>query len=86
MTITTVSARDFARDLATAKKATRSGPVFITDRGKPALALLQIEDYYRLAGLGPQSLLDAMDAIACPPGIHFEPQRVGDLPREVDFN
>lgn len=85
MSITTVSARDFARDLATAKKATDSGPVFITDRGKPALALLKIDDYYQLAGRKPRSLLDAMDAIVCPPGIIFEPQRAPDLPREADF-
>ena len=43
MTITTVSSRDFARDLATAKKAAGTGPVFVTDRGRPAYALLKIE-------------------------------------------
>lgn len=79
--ITTVSARDFARDLAGAKKAASAGPVFITDRGKPALTLLTIEDYYRLAGAKPRSLLETMDAIACPPGIGFDPQRVPGAPR-----
>ncbi|MCW5222777.1 type II toxin-antitoxin system Phd/YefM family antitoxin [Verminephrobacter aporrectodeae] len=85
MTITTVSSRDFARDLATAKKATSAGPVFITDRGRPALALLRIEDYYRLAGEKPRTLLDAMDAIACPPGIDFPAERVRDWPRETEL-
>ena len=69
MSITTVSSRDFARDLAQAKRATTSGPVFVTDRGKPTFALLKIEDYYKLAGEKPRSLLDIMDSL---PGGHFE--------------
>jgi hypothetical protein len=32
MSITTVSAREFARDLAHAKRATTRGPVFVTSR------------------------------------------------------
>ena len=69
MTITTVSSRDFARDLANAKKAASAGPVFVTDRGRPTYALLRIVDYYRLAGDKPKSLLAVMDAI---PGGDFE--------------
>ena len=69
MPITTVSSRDFARDLAQAKRATTSGPVFVTDRGKPTFALLKIEDYYKLAGEKPRSLLDIMDSL---PGGQFE--------------
>jgi len=45
MALTTVSARDFARDFASAKKAANSGPVIVTDRGRPTYALLKIEDY-----------------------------------------
>lgn len=86
MQITTVSARDFAHDLAKAKRATRSGPVFITDRGKPTLALLKIEDYYELIGEKPRTLLDVMAAIPCEPGIAFEAPRLRDLPREVDLS
>ena len=69
MTITTVSSRDFARDLANAKKAAGTGPVFVTDRGRPTYALLKIEHYYKLAGAKPKSLLALMDAI---PGGNFE--------------
>ncbi len=69
MSITTISARDFARDLAQAKRATTEGPVFVTDRGKPTFALLKIEDYYKLAGEKPRSLLDVMDSL---PGGDFE--------------
>lgn len=48
MTITTLSSREFNQDTGRAKKAARSGPVFITDRGRPAHVLLTIEDYRRL--------------------------------------
>jgi hypothetical protein len=52
MALTTVSARDFARDFASAKKAANSGPVIVTDRGRPTYALLKIEDYYKLTASG----------------------------------
>lgn len=35
---------------ALAKRATKRGPVFITDRGKPSHVLLAFDDYVRLAG------------------------------------
>lgn len=44
MTITTLSSREFNQDTSSAKKATRQGPVIITDRGRPAHVLLSIED------------------------------------------
>ena len=50
MSITTLSSREFNQDTSRAKKAASEGPVFITDRGKPAHVLLSIEDYQRLAG------------------------------------
>ena len=51
MTITTISSREFNQDTSGAKKAASKGPVFITDRGKPAHVLLSIEDYQKLTGL-----------------------------------
>lgn len=80
MTVSTFSSRDFTRDVGAAKRAAADGPVFITDRGRPAYALLKIEDYYRLAGTRPRTLLEVMDAV---PGgdLDFEPPRVdGALP------
>jgi prevent-host-death family protein len=50
MAITTFSSRDLNQNVTRAKKATRGGPVFITDRGKPAHVLLSIKEYQRLAG------------------------------------
>ena len=76
MAIHTYSSRAFARDVGAAKRAAAAGPVFITDRGRPAFALLKIEDYYRLAGQQEASLLDLMDAIPGGTGIEFEPPRL----------
>ncbi len=78
MSVTTISARDFARDLAQAKRATMGGPVFVTDRGKPTFALLKIEDYYKLAGEEPRSLLSVMDSLPGG-GPEFSPPRLDSL-------
>ena len=72
MIITTVTSRELNQDVGSAKKASKSGPVFITDRGKPAHVLLSIEDYRRLAGKG-RSLVEALSL----PGlarIEFDPR------------
>ena len=45
---TTFSSREFNQDTGRAKKAAADGPVFITDRGRPAHVLLSIEDYQKL--------------------------------------
>ena len=53
MGTTTLSSREFNQDSARAKRAAASGPVFITDRGKPAHVLLSIAEYHRLTGTEP---------------------------------
>lgn len=50
MSITTLSSREFNQHASEAKKAAQKGPVFITDRGRPAHVLLSIDDYQRLIG------------------------------------
>ncbi|SAK69812.1 prevent-host-death protein [Caballeronia temeraria] len=83
MTITTLSSRELNQDVTRAKKATKNGPVFITDRGKPAHVLLSIEEYQRLAG-NKRSLVDALSM----PGladIDVEFPRSRALPKEADF-
>lgn len=50
MTITTLSSRQFNQDASKAKKAALAGPVFITDRGRPAHVLLTFEAYKQLTG------------------------------------
>lgn len=84
MTLTTFSSRDFTRDVSAAKRAANEGPVFITDRGQPAFALLKIDDYYRLTAENPKSLLDIMDAVEGG-DFEFEPPRLTDTLRPVDL-
>ena len=59
----TVSSRDFARNVGKAKRLATDGPVFITDRGRLAFALLKIEDYYRIVGKAEMSLMELMDSM-----------------------
>ena len=84
MGVTRLSSREFNQDTSRAKKAARNGPVFITDRGRPAHVLLSIEDYQRLVGSG-KSLLDA---VAAWDGgdFDFEPSTMkGELFRPADL-
>ena len=84
-TITTLSSREFNQDTSRAKKAARKGPVFITDRGRPAHVLLTIEDYQAITR-GPMTLAQAL---AQPEGadIEFDPPRLrGPLAKPVDFS
>ena len=85
MSIHTVPSRDFARDVGRAKRLAAEGPVFITDRGRPAFALLKIEDYYALTSTRQRSLLDIMDAI---PGgeFEYEPPRIDGDFKTVEFD
>jgi prevent-host-death family protein len=84
MTVTTFSSREFNQDTSRAKKAARNGPVFITDRGRPAHVLLTIEDYQRMSA-GTASIIDmlAMPGIE---DIDFEPGRVGTIFRPADLS
>jgi hypothetical protein len=50
MTITTLSSRQFNQDASRAKKAALAGPVFITDRGRPAHVLLTFDEYKKITG------------------------------------
>lgn len=81
---TTISSREFNQDAGGAKKAARRGPVFITDRGRPAHVLLSIDDYHKLAGKQPNivKLLAMKDGGA----ISFEALRLRKgLRRNVKF-
>lgn len=84
MCITTINSRTFNQDASGAKRAAQNGPVFITDRGKPAHVLLSIEAYKRLTG--PQESI--LDLLADPKAADapFEPDRLNILTRPVDFS
>jgi len=76
MPVHTFSSRDFTRDVSAAKRAAADGPVFITDRGRPAFALLTINDYYRITSQSNTTLLAIMDGIPGGDGVDFEPPRL----------
>jgi len=85
MPVHTLSSRDFTRDVSAAKQAAADGPVFITDRGRPAFALLKIEDYYRIVGQNQPSLLEVMDGIPGGDDIEFNPPKLEIALRAVDL-
>jgi PHD/YefM family antitoxin component YafN of YafNO toxin-antitoxin module len=77
-----MSSREFSQDTSRAKKAPPDGPVFITDRGKPAHVLLTFDAYQKLLGVdllaGPRSRPASKDV-----ELTVEPFR--ELPEAADF-
>ena len=55
----TMTSREANQDFSRAKREARTGPVLITERGKPANVLLTYEEYERLTAPS-ASLLDAL--------------------------
>lgn len=84
MTITTFSSRQFNQDASKAKKAAKAGPVFITDRGRPAHVLLTFDDYKKITG-GRTKIADllAMPGIE---DIEFDIPRLRDIARPADLS
>ncbi len=84
MTITTLSSRQFNQDASKAKKAAKAGPVFITDRGRPAHVLLTFDEYKRITG-GRTKIADLLAM----PGIEhveFEIPQLADLAQPADLS
>ena len=84
MPITTFSSREFNQDSSRAKKAAQRGPVFITDRGKPAHVLLTIEEYRNITG----NRLSIIELLGLPgvEDIDFEAPRLGGIQRPADLS
>ena len=84
MTITTLTSREFNQGSSEAKRAANNGPVFITDRAKPARVLLSFNDYQKLT----KQRRNIADALAMPgiADIEFEPPRVTIQSRPADFS
>ena len=58
------SSREFNQDASRVKRATAKGPVFITDRGRPAHVLMTVKDYERMQRKGGHpSLVDFMQGL-----------------------
>ena len=84
MSITTFSSREFNQDASGAKKAASRGPVFITDRGRPAHVLLSIDEYQKLIG-GQTSIVDLL-AMPGAGEIEFEPGPAQNLYGQADLS
>ena len=84
MAITTFSSRQFNQDASKAKNAAKLGPVFITDRGRPAHVLLTFEAYKKITGVRTK----IADLLAMPgiENIEFEIPVMRDLPRPADLS
>jgi prevent-host-death family protein len=87
MAITTLSSREFNQDAGRAKRAARNGPVFITDRGRPAHVLLSIKEYQQITNKGKS----IVELLAMPEMAEidddFEYPRMGDeLFKPVDLS
>jgi prevent-host-death family protein len=82
--ITTLTSRQFNQNTSDAKKAADEGPVFITDRGRPAHVLLSIDDYRALAGAR-EKIADLL-ASPTPDGMELDIPPRTDFPRPVDLS
>ncbi len=84
ITITTLSSREFNQGASEAKRAANNGPVFITDRGRPAHVLMSFEEYQRLT----KQRRNIADALAMPgvADIEFDPPRVTIETQAVDLS
>ena len=81
----TLTSREFNQDTSRAKKAANDGPVFITDRGRPAHVLMTIGEYQRLTGRG-GTMVEALAARE-PDPIDFDPPRLdGEWFRPAEFD
>ena len=84
MPITTLTSREFNQGASEAKRAADKGPVFITDRGRPAHVLMSFAEYQRLT----RQRRNIADALAMPEvaEIEFEPPRWSVEPRSADLS
>lgn len=78
--MTTMSARDFNRDVSAAKRAADHGPVVITDRGQAAYVLLSAPAYEQLTDS--RSIVDWLQV---DDDIEFELAGLTSLPRAADL-
>jgi len=84
MTITALSSREFNQGTSEAKRAANKGPVFITDRGRPAHVLMSFDDYQKLVKQR-RNIADAlaMQEVAT---IEFAPPRMRIGIKPADFS
>lgn len=83
--MTTISSRDFNQDVGRAKRAARTEPVFITDRGRPSHVLMSFEAFRQITGQT-ESLVDLLAMADAPAAeVELESARSGWEMREEGF-
>jgi len=80
----TISSREFNRDVSAAKRAAENGPVTITDHGRRSHVLLTAKDYDRLTGAG-QLVGDRLWARGAEDVDLEIPERRVEAPRELSL-
>ncbi|MBV9289263.1 MAG: type II toxin-antitoxin system Phd/YefM family antitoxin [Hyphomicrobiales bacterium] len=81
----TMTSREANQDFSRAKREAKSGPVIITERGRPANVLMSYEEYRRLT----ERRTNIVDALQMPgqEDIEFEPPpRRKAAPRKIDLS
>ncbi|MDN5725211.1 MAG: type II toxin-antitoxin system Phd/YefM family antitoxin [Propionibacteriales bacterium] len=78
--MTTMSAREFNRDVSSAKRAADNGPVVITDRGMAAYVLLTAADYEDLT-----EHRTILDWLQVDDDIDFTPPQLRSMPQTADL-
>lgn len=82
--VTRISSREFNQDTSGAKRAAARGPVYITDRGRPAHVLLAYDEYERL--LGAEHVLDRLGEPAGIEDIELVLPTSDELARPAEFS
>ncbi len=84
MAITTLSSREFNQDASKAKRAAESGPVIITDRGRPAHVLLTFASYKKLSQR--QTRIADLLAMPWPQGVELDLPQPRDPAQAADLS
>lgn len=83
----TLSSREFNQHASSAKKASNTSPVFITDRGQVTNVLLSIEEYKRLTGgLSAQKNIAELLAMQGFDSVEFTTYASDEIARAADFS
>lgn len=80
---TQITSREFNQDTSGAKKAAERGPVYITDRGRPAHVLLTYEAYEQL--IGARHVIDRLAEPAGVEDVEFLISTCDDVARPATF-
>lgn len=79
--LTHISSRDFNQDISRAKKASKTNPVIITERGVPAHVLLSYQQYEDLVKQQPSMA----QMLACE-DIEFSLEKIDIKPMPADLD